>query len=256
MQRPYAFLYNITVFAFNQINLPDEIIIVSNNLSKRPVMRTLIPIAIISCVLLNSCGKKDDTGLLVSQIKCSGLENPAGTGPVPDFSWILKASDRGKSQTAYQIIVGADSDFINSNQGITWDSGKILSDASSWIRYNGTALASSEEYFWRVRVWNDDSKPSKWSKTGKFVTGLFEKQDWNNARWIGYEDIPDSLLLVPGIHGNGDNLGSVAKKRTTVPYFRKEFQIKKKIVKAYAFVSGLGQYELYINGNKIGDRFL
>ena len=219
-------------------------------------MRIIISIAIMSYVLLNSSGKKNDTDLLVSQIKCAGLENPAGTGPVPDFSWILTSSHRGQTQTAYQIVVGSDSDFAKSNPGTFWDSGKILSVESSWIQYNGSLLASSKEYFWRVRVWDDDGKPSNWSKTGKFVTGLFEKKDWNKARWIGYEEIPDSLLLVPGVHGNGDNLGNVAKKRTIVPYFRKEFQVKKKIVKAYVFVSGLGQYELFINGNKIGDRFL
>jgi len=219
-------------------------------------MRIIISIAIMSYVLLNSSGKKNDTDLLVSQIKCAGLENPAGIGPVPDFSWILTSSHRGQTQTAYQIVVGSDSDFAKSNPGTFWDSGKILSVESSWIQYNGSLLASSKEYFWRVRVWDDDGKPSNWSKTGKFVTGLFAKKDWNKARWIGYEEIPDSLLLVPGVHGNGDNLGNVAKKRTIVPYFRKEFQVKKKIVKAYVFVSGLGQYELFINGNKIGDRFL
>ena len=219
-------------------------------------MRIIISIAIMSYVLLNSSGKKNDTDLLVSQIKCAGLENPAGIGPVPDFSWILTSSHRGQTQTAYQIVVGSDSDFAKSNPGTFWDSGKILSVESSWIQYNGSLLAGSKEYFWRVRVWDDDGKPSNWSKTGKFVTGLFAKKDWNKARWIGYEEIPDSLLLVPGVHGNGDNLGNVAKKRTIVPYFRKEFQVKKKIVKAYVFVSGLGQYELFINGNKIGDRFL
>ena len=215
--------------------------ITSLHLSTSPVMRIIILIAIISCLLLNSCGTKNDTALLVSQIKCTGLENPSGTGPVPDFSWILTGSRRGQSQTAYQIVIRSDSDFVKSNPDIIWNSGKILSEESSWIRYNESVLESSKEYFWRVRVWDDDGKPSQWSKTGKFVTGLFEKKDWNKARWIGYEELPDSLLLVPGVHGNGDNLGNVAKKRTTVPYFRKEFQVKKKIIRAYLFISGLGQ---------------
>jgi hypothetical protein len=137
-----------------------------------------------------------------------------------------------------------------------WDSGKTLSEESAWIPYKGSQLQSGKEYFWRIRVWDEDDKPSQWSKTGKFVTGLFTQKDWYNARWIGYEEIPDSLLLVPGVHGSGDNLGNVAKKRTTVPYFRKDFSIDKRINKAFVFVSGLGQYELYINGDRIGDRFL
>lgn len=80
-----------------------------------PVIRIFFSIAISSCLFLNSCSKKPDTGLLVSQIKCIGLENPAGTGPFPDFSWILTASHRGQIQAAYQIIVGSDSELFKTN---------------------------------------------------------------------------------------------------------------------------------------------
>ena len=133
---------------------------------------------------------------------------------------------------------------------------KYQSGTSAWITYQGPELQPGTKYFWKVRVWDNNDKPSDWSNSGEFVTGLFDKNDWSNARWIGYEEIPDSLLLVPGVHGSGDNLGNIAKKRTTVPCFRKEFSLDKKISQAYVFVSGLGHYELYINGKKIGDRFL
>jgi hypothetical protein len=86
-----------------------------------PVIRIIFSVAISSCMILNCCIKKHDTALLVSQIKCIGLENPAGTGPVPDFSWILSASHRGQIQTAYQIIVGPDSELVKTNPGTTWD---------------------------------------------------------------------------------------------------------------------------------------
>jgi len=221
-----------------------------------PTMRVSISIAIISCLLLNNCTKKAEPGLLISQIKCSGSENPVGIGLTPDFSWILTAGHRGQIQTAYQVIVGSESEINKNDPGTIWDSGKILSLQSVWIAYQGPSLISGKEYFWRIRAWDEDDKPSPWSKTGRFVTGLFSEEDWRDSKWIGYEDINDSLLLIPGVHGNGDNLGDVAKKRTTVPYFRKDFSIEKKITKAYVFVSGLGQYELYINGDKIGDHFL
>ncbi|MCX6254482.1 MAG: family 78 glycoside hydrolase catalytic domain [Bacteroidia bacterium] len=133
---------------------------------------------------------------------------------------------------------------------------KIQSGESNWISYEGPQLHPGKQYFWKVRVWDANDKPSDWSTTGKFVTGLFDKNDWSGAKWIGYEEIPDSLILVPGVHGDGNNLGSVAKKRTTIPCFRKEFLLEKKINQAFVFVCGLGQYELYINGDKIGDHFL
>ena len=219
-------------------------------------MRTPISIAIISFLLLNSCSKNIDSTLSVSQIKCDGFENPVGTKNIPDFSWILKSDKRGQIQTAYQIIVSSDRGIIKKKTGDIWDTGKIQSGQSAWISYQGPQLQPGKQYFWKVRVWNGTDKPSPWSTTGKFVTGLFDKNDWNGAKWIGYEEIPDSLLLVPGVHGAGNNLGDVAKKRSTVPYFRKEFSLEKKITQAFVFVSGLGQYELYINGDKIGDHFL
>lgn len=219
-------------------------------------MRIFVSIVIISVLLLSGCSTQPETVLSVSEISCTGLENPVGTGMIPDFSWMLTGSHRGQFQSAYQIIVGTDSELLRNNAGIMWDSGKLISQESAWIPYQGSQLETGKAYYWRIRVWDEEGKASHWSKAGKFVTGLFTQKDWSNARWIGYEDIPDSLLLVSGVHGDGDNLGNIALKRTTIPYFRKDFLIEKRIKDAYVFVSGLGQYELYINGEKIGDRFL
>jgi len=219
-------------------------------------MRTTLSILLLVIIFQTGCVQKPIEGIAVSQLKCNGFQNPIGTGNTPDFSWILKSDKREQIQTAYQIVVGSDKEITRKYIGDIWDSGKILSDESAWISFKGHPLKAGTEYLWRVRVWDGNDKPSPWSSTGKFVTGLQDKSDWSGARWIGYEEIPDSLLLVPGVHGNGNNLGEVAKKRTTVPYFRKEFSIEKKITQAYVFVSGLGQYELYINGNKTGDHFL
>lgn len=219
-------------------------------------MKIFFSIVALSVVLLISCSNNSDSALSVSQIKCNGFENPAGTGNKPDFSWILKSDKRDQIQSAYQIIVSSDIKIIKKGSGDIWNSGKIQSGESAWISYQGTELQPGKQYFWEVRVWDGNDNPSSWSTSGKFITGLFNNTSWSGARWIGYEEIPDSLLLVPGFHGEGNNLGAVAKNRTTVPYFRKDFSLKKKITQAVIFVSGLGQYELYINGDKIGDHFL
>jgi len=152
-------------------------------------MRVSISIAIISCLLLNNCTKKAEPGLLISQIKCSGSENPVGIGLTPDFSWILTAGHRGQIQTAYQVIVGSESEINKNDPGTIWDSGKILSLQSVWIAYQGPSLISGKEYFWRIRAWDEDDKPSPWSKTGRFVTGLFSEEDWRDSKWIlaGFE---------------------------------------------------------------------
>ena len=83
-----------------------------------------------------------------------------------------------------------------------------------------------------------------------------QNDSWANAQWIGLEKIADSLIVVPGIHGFKKSLKNKYTKRSTVPLFRKTFEVNKTIDKATINISGLGHYELYINGNKIGDRFL
>ena len=213
-------------------------------------------LAILFLFSLTACTENSDSSLHIRQIKCNGIENPAGTGKIPDFSWILTSDLHRQNQSAYQIIVSSDKKNAVKEKGDLWDSGKKYSGVKSRIKYAGPDLQPGREYFWRIRVWDNNDNPSDWSETGNFITSLFDKSDWSGAKWIGYEEIADSLLLVPGVHGNGDNLGNVALTRTVIPYFRKEFQVGKKIEKAFAFVCGLGHYELYINGKIAGDRFL
>lgn len=211
---------------------------------------------ILTVLLFGSCSKNSSSDFTVTRLRCNNLENPAGVDRDPVLSWIIASRTRGAEQTAYQIILDKDEANLNSENDCYWNSGKISSSQSAWINYSGPTLEPGTEFYWRVRSWDNNDKPSDWSETASFITGLFAKADWSNAKWIGYEEVPDSLLLIPGVHGNGNSLGEVAKKRTVIPYFRKEFPLDKKVSQALVFVSGLGHYELYINGEKIGDRFL
>jgi len=89
------------------------------------------------------------------------------------------------------------------------------------------------------------------------VKNFTEKsKEWSGAKWIAYEQLDDNMKIVPGVHGNGDQLGEKGKRRSVVPLFRKAFTLGKSIRKTTVNISGLGHYELYINGEKIGDRFL
>ncbi len=206
--------------------------------------------------LLVQCMGNNRSGLTPVQLKCNNLENPLGIGKIPVFNWMITSLVRGEGQTAYQIILDTDPQNLKSESDCLWNSGEIASSLTAWIHYAGQALKPATKYYWKVKLWDNNDIPSDWSEPSFFITGLFEKADWSGAKWIGYDEIPDSLLLVPGVHGSGNNLGEIAKKKTVVPYFRKELSVNKKISQAIVFVSGLGQYELHVNGIKIGDRFL
>ncbi len=83
-----------------------------------------------------------------------------------------------------------------------------------------------------------------------------DKNPWVDAKWIGYESLADSMKIIPAVHGDGNELGNKGKKRSVVPMFRRSFEISKEIDQATIYISGLGHYELYINGQKTGDSFL
>jgi len=175
---------------------------------------------------------------------------------LPNLSWQIKSDARNVKQTAYRIIISDDAKKLNLNQSFIWDSGKIDSDNSILVSYVGSTLQASKQYFWKVMVWDTNGKASEWSETASWQMGLLTLGDWKNARWIGYEDMPDSMRVVPGSAEVDEELGAKALKRPVVPLFRKEFELKKKIANASLFISGLGQYEASINGKKIGNGFL
>jgi hypothetical protein len=218
-------------------------------------MKKIIYLCIIP-FLFFSCIRKDLSDIYPADLKCNNLTNPAGTDAVPLFGWRVSAESRGKMQSAWQVILDEDQKTLVQENSAIWNSGKVFSNQNSWITYTGPDIEPAKKYFWKVRIWDEDGKSSAWSESASFITGLFDDKDWSDARWIGYEEIPDSMLLYPGIHKGTRIEGDIATKRSTVPYFRKEFSVKKKVKEAFIFISGLGHYELYINGEKTGDRFL
>lgn len=209
---------------------------------------------LLAAVLLQCCSIRH-SDLNVVDLKCNNLIDPSGTSASPEFSWINRSDARGVAQTAFQILLDTEESSLKKESDCLWNSGKVMSSSSYGLKPD-IIFSPATKYFWKVRVWDPDGAASRWSETATFITGLFTDEDWASSKWIGYEDMPDSMRLVPGIHGSGNNLGELASKRSIVPYFRKEFSLSKKIKNAFLYVSGLGHYELYVNGQKADDRFL
>lgn len=176
----------------------------------------------------------------ISQLKCEQLTDPlAIESQHPVLSWQLDMSYKGKSQKAYRIIVASSIAFLQQNKGDYWDSQKVNSSNSTKVKYQGKALSSREKLYWKVMTWDEHNTPSSWSRTASWSMGLLQPADWK-AKWIGsFENpYPDSAITYPA------------------PYFRKEFTAAKTIKKAIVHISGLGFYELYLNGQKVGNQVL
>ncbi len=168
--------------------------------------------------------------VIIKKVLTENLVNPIGIEEEhPRFSWELASEKRNIIQKAYEIKV-------LSGKTNVWSSGKILSDQSVQVPYKGVVLQSAKKYNWQVRIWDNDDKPSVWSQPASFQMGLLSKNEWK-AKWISAGAIEDSI------------------NRPAV-YFRKEFAITKKIVRATAYITAHGMYEAQLNGKKIGDDFL
>ncbi|MDR3625905.1 MAG: family 78 glycoside hydrolase catalytic domain [Ignavibacteriaceae bacterium] len=201
--------------------------------------KCLLLVSILSCIIFASPSDITNKKISIIDLECENLINPLSIGSsVPRFSWKLQSYKNGVKQKAYRIIVSGSPEEIKCHKGNYWDSGKIESNQSINVPYNGRELISGLKLYWAVKVWDQNNSESEWN-IASFETGLLNNNDWK-ALWIGTEcNIPqDSAITGPA------------------PYFRKEFELNKKIKSVRAYVCGLGFYELYLNGNKIGDQVL
>ncbi len=80
-------------------------------------------------------------------------------------------------QTTYQILVSTNKETLSQDIGDVWDSGKVISDETDQIAYNGTRLESETTSFWKVRVWDNSNNPSRWSEPSFWKMGLLNQND-------------------------------------------------------------------------------
>jgi alpha-L-rhamnosidase len=161
-----------------------------------------------------------------TDLRCEYLSNPIGIDVrEPRFSWVLHHTARAQVQTAYQVLVSSRPEGVDRDTGDVWDSGKVALSDSIQVVYAGKPLASGQTYYWKVRYWDTAGNASPYSATAQFEMGLLSRDEWK-GQWI-----------------EGDML-------------RKELTLDGKIVRARAYVTALGYYELRINGEKVGRNVL
>jgi alpha-L-rhamnosidase len=208
-------------------------------------------------LFLISCSNKDNqkvSSLKINSAICEYLLNPLGIDVLqPRLSWKLSSYEKNKSQSAYRILVASGLDLLNKNKGDLWDTGKKKSDQSIQVTYEGRSLRSRQKCFWKVMVWDEKDAQSKWSNVSTWEMALLDKADWR-ASWIEAPRIYDWTTEMAVIANNQKT--DPKKDFESAPYLRKSFNTSKTIKRARAYISGVGYYEFYINGAKVGDHVL
>jgi hypothetical protein len=196
------------------------------------IMRRIIFSTLVFFLGLTVSHAKASSQILPVDLRCEYVVNPLGVDEAsPRLFWKLASDERGQRQTCYQILVGSTPETLAQDKGDLWDSGRMKSDATLQIPYAGKPLRSSQPVFWKVRVWDKSRKVSDWSSPAMWTMGILSANDWH-AQWIASPTNCETLLL------------------------RREFTVKAGLRRALVHVCGLGQYELTLNGSKVGDDLL
>jgi alpha-L-rhamnosidase len=188
------------------------------------------------------------TGLVPTRLRCEYRIDPLGIDSInPRLDWIVQSVDataRGLAPSAYRILVASSPDLLALNKGDLWDSGKIASDQMNQIAYAGKSLSSNQAVWWKVCIWDQTGSPSDWSAIARWTMGVLSDADWQSAKWIGAPDANDPV----------DHKGPKAKYETVL--LRHEFKVKPGLKRALVNICGLGQYEMTVNGTKVGNDLL
>lgn len=197
--------------------------------------------------------------LTPADLRCEYLVNPLGIGvPGPRLSWIVQSDDRGQVQTAYRILVASDPGLLTEEKADLWDTGKVLSNQSAQVVYEGKLLSSQMRCCWKLQVWDRDGKPSSWSKPAFWMMGLLSSDEWH-AKWIGLDSSRrrDGVAAKPDLSGAswiwspGEDAAQSAAVGTR--YFRKEFTVPegREPVSATCVVTADNSFKMFLNGRRI-----
>src|SRR5690242_1109641 len=128
-------------------------------------------------------GILESQAITITNLSCEDRTNSLGIDVAqPRLGWTLESSQRGDTQTAYQILVASSQALLDAGTGDLWNSGMVTTNWHIQIPYQGAALQTSQQVFWKVRVWDRNNVASAWS-SATWTMGVLNTNDWQ-AQWI------------------------------------------------------------------------
>jgi alpha-L-rhamnosidase len=162
--------------------------------------------------------------LKITNVRINGIENPVGFAY--DYllcSWNVEEA-KGKKQTNAIIEVSDSEDFTDI----------LYKKEAADLKQNGekleVELKPRTTYYYRITVFTDGGECAT-SETALFETGKMEEP------WIGKWISP-------------------AKEDTFHPVLEKTFAIEKAVKRARLYLTGVGMFETYLDGKKLGEEYL
>ena len=154
-------------------------------------------------------------------LRCNDLTGEAVIDRSPRFSWVDE-----RTATHYVVEVMAAGRTL-------WTSAALPAGCRA-VAYGGPELQPRTPYRWRLRAYEGGRQAAV--AEAVFRTGKRDER-WR-GRWIG----------APYIRDERASLGAV--------YLRRRFELEAAPSEAWIWLTGLGFYELYVNGTRVGEAVL
>ena len=214
-------------------------------------------LALILALLTSAFGVAavpNPSGVRTTHLRCDYLTDPLGLDDLhPRLSWQMESARPGAAQTAYQITVASTPELLKQRHPDVWDSGRIASNISVDLPYQGAPLSPRKRYFWSVRVWDEHGEPVAPGQTSWWETGLLEPSGWK-AQWISSdtaEDRDDRASAPKWIWTAGQealNHSKPGKHR-----FRFDFDLPQRPTEATLLITAKDTVSVAINGKQVLD---
>ncbi|CAB9522605.1 K05989 alpha-L-rhamnosidase [Seminavis robusta] len=201
-----------------------------------------------------------------TRFRTNNLVNPlALEDDQPVFSWALALRDDSSTssttshyQSAYRIRCILQQS-PSSQEEILWDSGKIQSQETLQIEFAGKPLQSLQRVQWQVQVWDQHDQECSTNNGQEpwpfFETGLLDEAAWQHAPWLARYP---PHMAAKSTRANARLCDMMAETpENQAPRFRTTLQgIEEEYAEIRAYIVGLGYYQLYMNGQRVGDSLL
>jgi alpha-L-rhamnosidase len=215
------------------------------------------PVITLIFLIATGCLKTEKPDLKFVRMLVEYAENQINIDIAhPRFSWIVISQGRNHRQTAYRIVVSSTPENLISDRPDMWDSGRIESDETIQHEYLPENLISDNKYFWKVIIWDEEGRAHE-SAIAEFETAFLPGNKWK-ACWIGSlnasETLPPKGFYIDISEQN--RTGDTIIHNGCSMLLRYEEKILKKIESAKAYITGVGYYEFFINGQRVGDHYL
>lgn len=226
------------------------------NEMKKPVVISKV-ITLLSVLFFMACSTDNQSQLFFEKMLVEYAQSPINIDVEnPRFSWIIHSTKRNQNQSAYKILIASTKDKLENSIGDIWDSGEQMSSETIHHEYNKGGLKSNQKYFWKVIVWDGNGEAHE-SPVASFETAILDVDAWKSS-WIGNGPISDPLPE-KGFYGHRKEQADITDTINHVGrslLLRNEVFLSKKVKTAKAYISGLGFYEFFINGKRVGENVL